>query len=267
MSASNPASVITLYRDGPADGPENMSADECLAHEAECRNGLVIRLYSWKKTTVSLGAFQASRDAHECSALKNLPLVRRPSGGGAIVHGSDVTYAVAIPRHHPWAAQPQFLYDALHGAMVKSLKTRGVKARLATRESPADEQFFCFDRRSEGDLVVDLEGDASVARGAKVMGSAQRRRAKAVLQHGSILVHTNKDVGLSGQHAGLLDLPGSGIETTEGIDACIQMWLHGLSSMLCADIEEQPHSFIASDPSGFEDNLERFSHSRWTFRR
>ncbi|MEO1992852.1 MAG: hypothetical protein ABGW78_13015 [Pirellulales bacterium] len=267
MSVIDAASVITLYRDGPADGPENMAADECLANEAVRRAGLVIRLYSWKTTTVSLGAFQASHDAHECSALKNLPLVRRPSGGGAIVHGSDVTYAAAIPRHHPWAAQPQLLYDAFHGAMVESLKARGIRARLAFGETAAEEHFFCFDRRSSGDLVVDLEGDALVSRGTKVMGSAQRRRATAVLQHGSLLIHSNKAVGLSGRHAGLCDLQESGVQAPADVDACICTWLHGLSSMLHAKIDEQSHAFIDTEPLGFEDNLRRFGHARWTLRR
>ena len=82
--------TIDVWWDGDADGVVNMGADECLAAEAQRRGGMLVRLYGWSKSTVSLGAFQKLSDALAIRAIRGMPIVRRPSGGGAIVHGSDL---------------------------------------------------------------------------------------------------------------------------------------------------------------------------------
>ena len=81
--------------DGDADGLTNMAADEALAAEAVRRGGPVARFYGWREPTLSLGAFQPVAGAR---AITVDAVVRRPSGGGAILHGTDLTYAAAIPR-------------------------------------------------------------------------------------------------------------------------------------------------------------------------
>ena len=202
--------TITIWWDGAADGPANMAADECLAAEAERRGGLLLRFYGWSATTVSLGGFQRIDDARQVDAIRGVPLVRRPSGGGAIVHGSDLTYAAAVPKSHPWGASPQVFYDALHGAMVEVLADHGIQAwpypvggeGLAISADDAAtghdaSPFFCFDRRAAGDLVM-----AGPAKGtfSKIMGSAQRRLSGVVLQHGSLLVRSNTSVGGPARH-------------------------------------------------------------------
>ena len=79
--------TLTIWWDGAADGPTNMAADECLAAEAERRGSLVLRFYGWSDTTISLGGFQKIGDARQVEAIRGVPLVRRPSGGGAIDWG------------------------------------------------------------------------------------------------------------------------------------------------------------------------------------
>lgn len=180
--------LLTLWLDEPACGGTNMAADELLAADPSVDDGLAIRLYGWKQPTLSLGAFQRQADAEPLAAASGLPLVRRPSGGGAILHGTDLTYAAAIARAHPLAATPQHLYDLLHTAMVEVLREAGFVAELfsAARHGPRpqgesgpDGPLLCFDRRADGDIVVGS---------LKVMGSAQRRLAGRVLQHGSLLL-------------------------------------------------------------------------------
>jgi lipoate-protein ligase A len=127
-------STLTIWWDTAADGPTNMAADECLAAEAERRGSLVLRFYGWSDTTISLGGFQKIGDARQVEAIRGVPLVRRPSGGGAIVHGSDLTYAAAVPKSHPWGASPQVFYDALHGARVEVLAELGIHSRTPTEE-------------------------------------------------------------------------------------------------------------------------------------
>ena len=197
--------TLPVWCDGPADGPANMAADECLADEAVARNGPVVRLYGWTTTTVSLGGFQTISSARAEPAIAGVPVVRRPSGGGAIVHGSDVTYAAAVPRTHPLGGRPRDFYAAVHQALVDVLARAGIVARMWPADAPrgGTDDFFCFDRRSEGDVVVPgSDADA----GTKILGSAQRRLAAAVVQHGSLLLRRAEGVGEAARHRALVDV-------------------------------------------------------------
>lgn len=258
---------ITVWRDGAADGPTNMAADECLAAEAVERGGLVIRLYRWNSTTVSLGAFQPSAAARACDAITGVPLVRRPSGGGAIIHGTDFTYAAAIPRRHAWGATPQALYNAMHEAMIESLRPCGLQTRLAEPDPAAEGAFFCFDRRAGGDLIADHPSPGADSRNIKLMGSAQRRLADAVLQHGSLLLRSNADVGLEARHPGLADLVGHDGVGSSGWPVWVDEWLRRVAAALGQPIEEQPSSFVESGLPDLEVARGRFAASSWTNRR
>ncbi len=234
---------IPVWRDGPADGPTNMAADECLAEEAIALGGPVVRLYGWTATTVSLGAFQPVAEARSEPAIAEAPLVRRPSGGGAIVHGSDLTYAAAVPKQHPLGGRPQAFYTAFHAALIAALAEWGVVARLWKPEEPdpraGTNSFFCFDRRAEGDVVASRPGAAPAADDPKIMGSAQRRLAGAVVQHGSLLVRSAPGVGPAARHPGLADLWGSAVDP--GAEHLAIRWLeqvaHGLGGQIVARAE------------------------------
>ena len=99
------AETMLVWWDGPADAFLNMAADEALAAESLRHGGPVVRFYGWQPTSVSLGAFQRLADARQVAAIAGTRLVRRPSGGGAIVHGSDLTYAAAVPKGHSWGGE------------------------------------------------------------------------------------------------------------------------------------------------------------------
>lgn len=260
-------SGIVVWRDGAADGATNMAADECLAAAAVERGGLVIRLYRWETTTVSLGAFQSIAAARACAAIADVPLVRRPSGGGAIVHGSDFTYAAAIPKQHPWGASPQSLYDAMHRAMIEALRAWGIETRLADPDPAAEGEFFCFDRRAGGDLVADHPVSTPEPRGIKLMGSAQRRLADAILQHGSLLLAPNQNVGPLARHCSLVDVSAAKLSTAAEWPAFVDDWLERIAGALGQTIENQPDPFCGRDAPILAESRARFASPRWTNRR
>lgn len=169
-----------------ADGPANMALDEALL-DAAARDPAVVwfRTYGWTVPTLSLGYFQSVADRDADPRWRDVPFVRRPTGGGAIWHDLEVTYALAIPRGHPLARQSVALYHAVHSAIAGLLQEQGVGAvrrGLAAPENRAGRPFLCFTDRDPEDIV---------AGGVKIVGSAQRRRSGATLQHGSmLLVHS-----------------------------------------------------------------------------
>lgn len=174
-----------LIVDGPASGFWQMALDETLL-ESAAEGQATLRFYQWSEPTLSLGYFQgqAERDAHRAS--RNCPLVRRQTGGGAILHDQELTYSLALPLAHPLAADAMRLYRAAHAALVDTLGSLGIEAKMRAGSGPSaaaagspEEPFLCFQRRSDGDVIVD---------GVKICGSAQRRRRGAILQHGSLLL-------------------------------------------------------------------------------
>jgi lipoate-protein ligase A len=267
--------MISVWWDDAADGPTNMGADEALAAESLRRGTLLVRVYGWSTTTVSLGAFQRLGDAQSVPEIAGVPLVRRPSGGGAIVHGSDLTYAAAVPKTHPWGATPQALYDALHGAMREAVDHVGIAASLWRGADNGEEEhgtaagaepFFCFDRRSPGDLVV--LGDDAVAsgRGVKIMGSAQRRLDGVVLQHGSLLLRRNPRVAGHACHPGVADLPGAAPLDVGAVRRLAEHWL-GLVADGWGVSPVHETGWFVGQPDEILRGAERFRDPRWTGRR
>ena len=260
---------IHVWWDAPADGPFNMAADELLAAEAVARGACCVRFYGWTPTSLSLGGFQRSAAARAETAFAGVPIVRRPSGGGAIVHGSDLTYAAAVPRPHLWGGRPQAFYDAFHEALRQALTATGLAAALwgpAAAAPPGvqgEEAFLCFDRRSSGDVVVP-DARSPHGRGHKVMGSAQRRLQAAVLQHGSLLLHRNPDVPATVSHPGLDDLAPGGFPASEA-RSLAERWLAMVAAG--ADVEIVWESCRFAEERDIRVRARAFSEPRWTDRR
>lgn len=253
---------LPAWWDGPADGPTNMAADEILAAEALDRGCPVVRFYGWTRSTVSLGAFQPLTALADTD-VGGLPIVRRPSGGGAIVHGSDLTYAAAVPRSHAWGGAAQSLYDALHATLADALVARGIPARLHQgADGPGDAAaVLCFDRRAPGDLVLPVPGGTAAH---KIMGSAQRRLGTTVLQHGSLLLRANADVGPAARHAGLADLHEA---ARWPIRELAEDWLGRVAATLGARLEFQPLPFSHGREERVIEAAQRFGDASWTGRR
>jgi lipoate-protein ligase A len=177
-----------------ADGAANMALDEALLDEvAEDPTHAVLRTYGWSSPTLSLGYFQKVADAEADPRRRGAPIVRRPTGGGAIWHHHEVTYTVVVPGDHALARHSVDLYRATHAAIADVLGTQGIAAGRrggSPAASTRDRPFLCFTDRNAEDIVY---------RGFKLVGSSQRRRPNALLQHGSVLLaRSDVDPGLPG---------------------------------------------------------------------
>ena len=194
MKLSQPVSLIV---DPPASGAWNMALDEALLEHASEKEIPTLRIYQWERPTLSLGYFQRYEERNTHPASAGVDVVRRQSGGGAILHDQEITYSLTVPNSHPLASDPQSLYLSIHRGLIDwlhGLLSDDSEFSLETFESTDqsidinDEAFLCFLRRSSGDVVV---RKASSSSEHKIIGSAQRRRRGAILQHGSILWSTS----------------------------------------------------------------------------
>lgn len=155
-------------------GPANMAADEVMLEAAEAGTAS-LRFYGWAEPTFSLGYFQPSADR-----LAGLPWVRRATGGAALVHHHEVTYALALPAGRPWQSAGESWVCRFHHLIAAALADAGAATRavLCGEEKQLD-PVLCFLHQTPGDLL---------AASAKIVGSAARKRKGALLQHGGILL-------------------------------------------------------------------------------
>jgi lipoate-protein ligase A len=164
--------------DRTIDAAGQMAADEALLDAVADGATPALRLYRWSPPAISLGHFQPDDDVDRdaCERL-GVEVVRRPTGGQGLLHGSDLTYAVVMPRPAGADGGVDAVYGLLAGALIAGLAGVGVDATIARHDGPAGP--VCFAGQQGADLRV---GDR------KLCGSAQVRRRGAVLQHGSILL-------------------------------------------------------------------------------
>jgi lipoate-protein ligase A len=170
-----------LLPDSVAAGATNMAADETMLQAAV--GGLAsLRFYQWAPPTLSLGYFQPERMHHGNATLASLPLVRRPTGGTALVHDQELTYALAIPAGPPFQTKglrPSAWIDRMHAIIRDALAILGLACASADANLPPISSLLCFHNITAPDLLMD---------GHKVVGSAQRKQRGALLQHGGILL-------------------------------------------------------------------------------
>ena len=182
-----------LILDPPLDGFENMARDEALL-EACRQDGddrlryPVLRIYGWNVPTLSLGRFQdALRSVDQGFCREHgIPVVRRPTGGAAVLHDREVTYCLVGPTGNPpFCGSILDSYKQIAGGIADGLSLLGLSpdpgcATRTTAAAVAPPQ--CFARVGSYEITF---------AGKKVVGSAQVRRKGASLQHGSILLDAN----------------------------------------------------------------------------
>jgi lipoyl(octanoyl) transferase len=187
-----------LIEDGPGDGRLNMAIDRAIL--TACDRGqapATLRLYGWDKPTLSIGYSQNELmdvDREQCER-RNIPIVRRFTGGRALLHQHEFTYSLVAPIPHPGI--PENLagaFCAVSKAVILSLEKAGVvnpemigkdkrTPGLGRKRSPA-----CFSASNHWEISVE---------GKKLAGSAQRRLNGAFLQHGSILLDKDSELAHS----------------------------------------------------------------------
>ena len=169
----------------PREGWQNMAIDQALLERAEAGERW-LRLYRWSPWCLSFGRHEpAGRryDAERIAAL-GLSVVRRPTGGRAVWHARELTYAMAVPAQGFGALREAYL--GIHTMLRDAICGLGAQASLApARRGAAVDAGACF--------AVPAGGEVMVA-GRKVVGSAQLRQGTALLQHGSVLLEDDQAV-------------------------------------------------------------------------
>ncbi|MCB1061083.1 MAG: hypothetical protein KDB65_12720 [Calditrichaeota bacterium] len=175
--------TLVVRHDGPMPGQWLMDRDsDDLKAAANSEIEARLSLYQWEVPTLSLGFHQVdSKVDFERLKTAGVPLVRRPTGGAAVLHSEELTYSIVVPDVVELRAG-QYLLEYVGRAISEGLQAIGVNAELDERGeslSPLANRTSCFARTSRWEVAVD---------GRKIVGSAQRRLGNALLQHGSILL-------------------------------------------------------------------------------
>jgi len=163
------------------DGPANMALDAALMARARRTGESVLRVYSWSRPVLSLGRNQRAAGLYDDTLLRDggIGVVRRPTGGRALLHHREVTYSVTAPS--PDGESLRATYSRINTLLVYALTTMGVPVTLAQhvgRLAPPG-AIPCFAEPAVGELVIGAK---------KLVGSAQWRDRGALLQHGSIII-------------------------------------------------------------------------------
>lgn len=198
-----------VREDPPASAAHNMAVDHALAVSLPPETG-VLRFYRWAVPTLSFGRNEPTEGRWSRAALdsEGVGVVRRPTGGRAVLHHRELTYAVVVPAGGPGSMRA--LYRGVNAALVRGLRALGVAAELAPRRARAasPDAGPCFERPAEGEVV---------AGGAKLVGSAQVRLEGRLLQHGSILLADDQQRlgGLAAEPA-VASAPDGAVTSLEG---------------------------------------------------
>lgn len=234
-------------------GACNMALDVLLLEDAARTGRATLRLYRWSPSCLSFGRNEPALARYDRAAIeqRGWDVVRRPTGGRAVWHEDEVTYAVAAPIAAFGSLQQS--YCAIHERLAAALRTLGVPAQLAPRNGrpPDAGAGACFAAPVGGEVTV---------HGRKVVGSAQVRLGSAFLQHGSILLGGSQEriAAVSRQPSAIssatslseaLDRP---VTFAEVVDAIVTTWAPFATPT--APCRPLPSSTVFSDPA-------------WTWRR
>ena len=170
----------------PLDGATNMAIDEALLERARATGEHVGRIYTWCRPTLSLGRNQTAAGLYDeaRAAALGIDIVRRPTGGRAVLHHRELTYAVAGPVSDETL---RAAYERVTRLLTHALRALGAAVRQAepAGRAPAPTLAPCFELPTRDELVLD---------GRKLVGSAQWREDGAFVQHGSILIDDDQQL-------------------------------------------------------------------------
>jgi len=180
-----PTATWRLLLSTPADGATNMAMDEATLHAvAAGRASPTLRFYAWEPPCLSLGRAQKASDVN-LNGLETagFDLVRRPTGGKAILHIDELTYSVVAPETEPRVAGGILeSYRRLSAGLISGLEKLGMTGIVADQRAK--------NRRLEGPVCFEVPSDYEITiKGKKLVGSAQMRAQGAVLQHGALPLH------------------------------------------------------------------------------
>jgi len=182
MRDQYPLATWRLLRSAPADGATNMAVDEAILYAVAA--GLApptLRFYAWQPACLSLGRAQPAGDVKlEELRIAGFGLVRRPTGGRAILHVDELTYSVVAPEGEPRVSGGVVeSYRRISAGLIRGLELLGVGNLAADRRVQ--------ERSANGPVCFEVPSDYEItAGGRKLVGSAQVRSRGVVLQHGAL---------------------------------------------------------------------------------
>lgn len=247
-----------LLVSAPADGATNMAEDHALLDRAATSGEAVLRIYTWERPTLSLGMHERARLNPEAAVSAGVDVVRRPTGGRALLHHREVTYSVTAPTNGSSLSES---YRAINAILLAALGRLGVAAVEAARSGRPlrPDGAACFAEPNAGELVVN---------GRKLVGSAQRRDEHALLQHGSILLADDQSMvaALRGQSD---ELPAAAtLSETLGRDVGVTEVVAALCAALGAACGAPVAALDASElKARLPEHLAHYRDPRWTYRR
>lgn len=171
-----------LIDSGPGDASFNMAIDEAIAISVlKGSSPPSLRFYGWETPSVSLGYFQRIDEIHLHYCLQNnIPVVRRPTGGRAILHGDELTYSFSSRNDERFSGGLKETYSLIGHAFLGAFRMMGLDVEMMERRQKGNTLIrspLCFNSVSFGEISL---------RGIKLIGSAQRRWNEGFLQQGSI---------------------------------------------------------------------------------
>lgn len=198
--------VWRVIHDPPMPGQYNMERDLELHRQVSRGAPPILRFYRWDPPAVSLGRFQKAVEVVDTAACHRLgiDIVKRPTGGRALLHHRELTYSLVVAESNPWFPSSILeAYKVISLALIGGFEGLGIKALLAPAENRGKglAPGACFDTPSAYEIQID---------GKKVVGSAQLRREGALLQHGAIL----QSLSLNLYQEILKPAPGAGSKNT-----------------------------------------------------
>ncbi|SHK47024.1 lipoyl protein ligase domain-containing protein [Thermocrinis minervae] len=166
-------------------GKENMEKDLMnLYLVEEGKEDRLFRLYMWSELTVSIGYSQKERKFL-------VPVVRRPTGGGALLHGWDLSFSIADLKER-WGENAGKIYREVMGRLLEVLRSFGINARMSKNRSGYADAYFCYFYPTLGEITVE---------GRKLVACAMRTLRRSFLLHGSIFLRM--DYGIASEILGV----------------------------------------------------------------
>ncbi len=180
---------------GEYDGKTNMERDENILEEALNTGGNpVLRLYGWKNPALSLGRNQSLEGINlDFCRENNIEIVKRPTGGRALLHDKELTYCFVISEKLlKNGSNIKSSYKEISSALIGAFAELGINLEFSQREKVYTKDDYCMKISTGADLCF---------KGKKIIGSAQVRRKGYILQHGSILFDIDREKirGIFGQ--------------------------------------------------------------------
>ena len=251
----------TLFVDTPRPGWENMAVDCALLDLAGAYDTGFLRLYGWEPHCLSFGRHEPALRRYDRERIRALGIdcVRRPTGGRAVWHARELTYAVAAPLAAFGGLREA--YCRIHQLLAAALRKLGASPTLAARQNgaPGPAAGPCFAAPVGGEVLI---------AGRKVVGSAQLRQGDAFLQHGSLLL--SDDQSLARELAGAQETVPSEVTLSAALGAEVSLATaaDAVSEAAVEALGAQASSGVPLDVGAAALlHVERFRSREWTWQR